>query len=77
MMKLGQEYIWKILVIIHFKNCYHLVYTPKHKIKIYEIILLPAVLYSCGTWSHTLRENINYMYLKTLCPGKYFDLRRN
>jgi hypothetical protein len=26
------------------------------KIKIYGTIILPAVLYGCGTWSHTLRE---------------------
>ena len=26
------------------------------KIKIYRTIILPVVLYGCGTWSHTLRE---------------------
>jgi hypothetical protein len=26
------------------------------KIKIYETIILPAVLYGCGTWSLALRE---------------------
>ena len=26
------------------------------KIKIYRIIILPVVLYGCGTWSLTLRE---------------------
>jgi hypothetical protein len=26
------------------------------KIRIYKTIILPAVLYGCGTWSLTLRE---------------------
>jgi hypothetical protein len=34
--------------------------SPSHirklKIKIYETVILPVVLYGCGTWSLTLRE---------------------
>jgi hypothetical protein len=39
------------------QNCLPISY-KKLKIKIYEIVILPAVLYGCRTWSLTLRKKL-------------------
>jgi hypothetical protein len=45
------------------------------KIRIYTIIILPAVQYGYETWSLTLR-NIDWDYLGTGCRGGYLDPRK-
>jgi hypothetical protein len=34
-------------------------------VKIYKTVILPVVLYGCGTWSLTLREEHRLMALRT------------
>jgi hypothetical protein len=44
------------------------------KIKIYKTIILPVVLYGCGTWSLTLTEEHDLGCLRTRCLGEYLDV---
>jgi hypothetical protein len=44
-------------------------------IKIHKTIILSAVLYGCGTWFVTLREDYSLVGLRTGCGGEYLDLK--
>ena len=46
-------------------------------IKIYRIIILPAVLYGCEPWSLTLREESRPRVFENMVLGRIFGLRRN
>jgi hypothetical protein len=60
--------------------CYHSVQNlsfsrllPKNvKIRIYETIILPVVLYGCETWSLTLREEYRWRVLENRVPRRIF-----
>jgi hypothetical protein len=43
------------------------------KIKIYRTVILPAVLYECGTWSLTLREVRRLRVLEKRVLGRIFE----
>jgi hypothetical protein len=45
-----------MLAIIQSKSLSSLLISKNLKIKIYKTVILPVVLYGCGTWSLTLRE---------------------
>jgi hypothetical protein len=47
------------------------------KIKIYRTIILPVVLYGCGTWSLTLREERKLGVLENMVLRRIFEPRRN
>ena len=46
------------------------------KIKIYRIIILPAVLYGCETWSLTLREERKLRVFENMVLRRIFGPRR-
>jgi hypothetical protein len=45
------------------------------KIRIYKTIILPVVLYACGTWSLILREEHRLRVFENRCWGEYLDQR--
>jgi len=47
------------------------------KIKIYRIIILPVVLYSCETWSLILREERKLRVFENMMSRRIFGPRRN
>jgi len=47
------------------------------KIKIYIIIIWPAVLYGCETWSFTLREERKLRVFENMVLGRIFGRRRD
>jgi len=47
------------------------------KIKIYRTIILPVVLYGCGTWSLTLREESRLRVFEIRVLRKIFGSKRN
>jgi len=47
------------------------------KIKIYRTIILPAVLYGCGTWSHTMREECRLRVLENRVLRGIFGPKRD
>ena len=63
--------------------CYYLVQNllsssllPKHlKINIYRTIILPVVLYGCGTWSLTLREERRLRVLRRMFGPKRDEVK--
>jgi hypothetical protein len=65
--------------------CYHLVQNilPSHllskniKIRIYNIIILPVVLYGCETWSLTLREEHRLGVFENRVLRRTFGLKRH
>jgi hypothetical protein len=57
-MKSRLDYSWGMLAIIQYKIfCLPVSLISRNlEIKIYESVILPAVLYGCATWSLALRE---------------------
>jgi hypothetical protein len=47
------------------------------KIRIYKTIILPVVLYGCGTWSLTLREEDILRVFENRVQRKIFGLKRD
>ena len=47
------------------------------KIKIYTTVILPVVLYGCGTWSPTLREEHRFRVSENKVLKKIFGPKRN
>jgi len=47
------------------------------KIKIYRIIILPAVLYECEAWSLTLREERKLRVFENMVLRRIFGPRRD
>jgi len=47
------------------------------KIKIHRIIILPIVLYGCGTWSLTLREERKLRVFENMVLRRIFGSRRD
>jgi len=47
------------------------------KIKIYRAIILPVVLYGCGTWSLILREEHKPRVFENRAPRKIFGPKRD
>jgi hypothetical protein len=45
------------------------------KVIIYKTIILPVVLYGCGTWSVTLREEHRLRVFKNTVLRRVFDLK--
>jgi hypothetical protein len=65
--------------------CYHLVQTllssrllsKNLKIRIYKTIILPVVLYGCGTWSLTLREEPRLRVFENRVLRRIFGPKRD
>jgi hypothetical protein len=65
--------------------CYHLVQnllssrllSKNIKIRIYETIILPVVLYGCETWSLTLREEHRLRVFENRVLRRIFGLKRD
>ena len=51
--------------------------SKKLKIKIYKIIILPAVLYGCETWSLTLREERRLRVFENRVLRRVFGPKRD
>jgi hypothetical protein len=47
------------------------------KIRIYNIIILPVILYGSETWSLTLREDRRLKVVEDRMPRRIFGLKRN
>jgi hypothetical protein len=47
------------------------------KIRIYKTIILPVVLYRCGTWSLTLKEEHSLMVFENRVLRRIFGLNRD
>jgi hypothetical protein len=47
------------------------------KTKIYGIIILPAVVYGCGTWSLTMREERRIRVFENRVMRRIFGPKRN
>ena len=47
------------------------------KIKIYRTLILPVVLYGCGTWSLTLREERSLRVFENRVLRRIFGPRRD
>jgi hypothetical protein len=47
------------------------------KIKIYKTIILPVVLYGCGTWSLTLREEHGLKVFENRVLKRIFGSKRD
>ena len=47
------------------------------KIKIYKTTILPVVLYGCGTWSLTLREERKLRVFENMVLRRIFGPRRD
>jgi hypothetical protein len=47
------------------------------KIRIYNTIILPVVLYECETWSLTLREEYRLMVFENRLLRRIFRLKRD
>ena len=47
------------------------------KIKLYRTIILPVVLYGCGTWSFTLREECRLRVFENRVLGRIFGSKRD
>jgi hypothetical protein len=47
------------------------------KIKIYRILIFPVVLYGCGTWSLTLREERRLRVFENSVLGRIFGPNRD
>ena len=47
------------------------------KIKIYRTVILPVVLYGCGTWSLTLREERKLKVFENMVLRRIFGPRRD
>jgi len=47
------------------------------KIKIYRTVILPVVLYGCGTWSLTLREERRLRVFENRVLRRIFGLKRD
>jgi hypothetical protein len=55
--------------------CSHLL--PENlKIKIYKIVILPIVLYECGTWSLTVRKEHSFRVFEKRVLRKIFEPKR-
>jgi hypothetical protein len=57
--------------------CLHSRFCNSTKIKIYRNIILPLVLYGCGTWSLTLREDHKPRVFENRMLRKIFGSKRN
>jgi hypothetical protein len=56
-----------MLAVIRFRACCLLICCQKNlKIRLYKAIILPVVLYGCGTWSLILREE----HRLTVCKNR-------
>jgi len=51
--------------------------TKNLKLKIYETIILPVVLYGCETWSLTLREDRKLWVFENMVLRRIFGPRRD
>jgi hypothetical protein len=72
-----EGYIMEMLVIIQFKNCYHL-FTFKHvEGDIWDAVISPFLLYECETWSVALREEQTYKFRRARSSGYYLDLKED
>jgi hypothetical protein len=49
----------------------------KRKIRIYKTIILPVVLYGCGTWSLTLREEHRLRVFENRVLRRIFGPKRD
>jgi hypothetical protein len=47
------------------------------KVKIYKTIILPVVLYGCGTWSLTLREDHRLRVFESRILRRIFGPKRD
>ena len=45
------------------------------KVKVGSTIILPVVLFGCGTWSLTLREEHRLRVFQNMVLGKYLSIR--
>ena len=51
--------------------------SKKLKVNTYKPIILPVVLYGCGTWSLTLREEHRLRVFESKVPRKIFRAKRD
>jgi hypothetical protein len=66
-----------MLAIIQCKIfCLLIPYIRKLKIKIYKTVILPIVLYGCGTWSLALREECRLRVYENRVLRKIFGPKR-
>jgi hypothetical protein len=49
----------------------------KKNIRIYKVIILPVVLYGCGTWSSTLREEHRLRVFENRVLRRIFGPKRD
>jgi hypothetical protein len=77
MRKLRAEWIWIMLAAIQFRTFCLLACCLKTKIKTHKIIILPAVLYGCKTWSLTLREEHRLKVFENRVLRKIFGPKRD
>jgi hypothetical protein len=61
-------------IFIHY--IYRNFCVPDLKIKIYKTVILPVVLYGCGTWSLTLREEHRLRVFENRVLRKIFVPKR-
>jgi hypothetical protein len=65
-----------MLASIISKICLPVSYKKNLKIKIYETVILPVVLYGCETWSLTLREEHSLRVFENKVLRKIFGTKR-
>jgi hypothetical protein len=74
-MKLGEECILEISVLIQFENCYHSV--KMLKIRIHKTIILSLVLFGCETWSLLLSEDHKLQVFENKLLKNTFGPKKN
>jgi hypothetical protein len=66
-----------MLATIQFKTFCVLVSCVRRQIRIYKTIILPVVLYGCGTWSLTLREEHTVRVFENRVLRRIFGPKRD
>ena len=56
--------------------CFQSVQSKSLNIKIYRTIILPVILYGCGTWSRTLREECRLRVFENKVLRRIFGPKR-
>jgi len=65
------------LKVISFNICKYGELSKNMKTKIYRTVILPVVLYGCGTWSLTLREDHRLRMFENRVLRKIFGPERD
>ena len=75
--RLNAEKTWEMHVIIHLRKFYRPVCFPRNWKLRHKTIMLPVVLYGCGTWSLTLREQHRLRVFENKVFRKIFGAKRD